>query len=151
MENSSTSASLPFVADPKRLANNKDRAMKMYNQQLRKLNQPSNAKDKDDIIESEKKLQHLGYVDFITNLPLDVQHTLQSHQVQNFIPWRAVWKGNSVSTPCRVVFDASQATASGYSLNDLLAKGRNNLNKLQEIVIRLSMHRVGIHLSLIHI
>jgi len=41
-ENSSTTASLPFIADPKRLANNKDRAMKVYNQQLRKLNHPSN-------------------------------------------------------------------------------------------------------------
>jgi len=44
-----------------------------------------------------------------------------------------------------VVFDASQATASGYSLNDLLAKGTNNLNKLQEILIRWSIHPIGFH------
>ena len=30
-------------------------------------------------------------------------------------------------------------------MNDVLAKGRNNLNKLQEIVIRWSIYRVGIH------
>lgn len=59
----------------------------------------------------------------------------QQQQIQYFISWRAVWKGNSFSTPCRIVFDASQATASGYNLNDLLAKGRNYLNKLQEILI----------------
>ena len=145
LENSSTSASLPFIADPKRLANNKEKSMKVYQQQLRKLNLPSNTKDKDDVIESESKLQQLGYVEYVNNLPPEIQYTLQNHSTQYFIPWRAVWKGNSVSTPCRIVFDASQATSSGYSLNDLLAKGRNNLNKLQEIVIRWSIHRIGIH------
>jgi len=102
--------------------------MKVYEQQLRKLSNPVNKKDKDDILQSEAKLQQLGYVDYIKNLPPDVQKYLAEHQTQNFIPWRAVWKGNSVSTPCRIVFDASQATSSGYSLNDILAKGKNNLN-----------------------
>ena len=51
VEDSTTSASLPFIADPRRLANNKDKAMKVYKQQLRKLNNPSNSKDKDDIIQ----------------------------------------------------------------------------------------------------
>ena len=51
MDNSSTIASLPFIADPlQRLANNKDRATKVYYQQLRKLNQPSSIEDKQDII-----------------------------------------------------------------------------------------------------
>ena len=53
-----------------------------------------------------------------------------------YIPWRAVWKQNSVSAPCRVVFDASQIKNTGYSLNDVIAKGRNNMNKLVEIVLR---------------
>ena len=70
---------------------------------------------------------------------------LQENPVKYFIPWCAVWKGNSISTPCRVVFDALQARSSGYSLNDILAKGRSNLNKLQEILIRWSMHRVAVH------
>ena len=58
---------------------------------------------------------------------------LQEHPVQNYIPWRAVWKENSLSTPCRVVFDASSNTGNGFSLNDILVKGRNNMNKLAEI------------------
>ena len=70
---------------------------------------------------------------------------LKASDVQNFIPWRAVWNGNSVSTPCRIVFDASQQTPSGTSLNDILAKGKNNMNKLVEIVIRWSKHRIGFH------
>ncbi|XP_066916884.1 uncharacterized protein [Clytia hemisphaerica] len=145
LETSTTTASLPFISSPNRLAANKDRAMKTFKQQLRKLNNPSNIKDKQDILDSESKLQQLNYVEYVEKLPQDVQDSLQNHPIQNFIPWRAVWKGNSVSTPCRIVFDASQATSSGYSLNDLLAKGRNNLNKLQEIIIRWSMHRVGVH------
>ena len=43
------------------------------------------------------------------------------------------------------MFDASQATDSGYSLNDILAKGRNSMNRLQEIVIRWSIHKVAYH------
>ena len=70
---------------------------------------------------------------------------LQNNKIQNFIPWRAVWKESSISTPCRVVFDASQATSSGFSLNDILAKGRNNMNKLVEIVIRWYTHKFAFH------
>ena len=73
----------------------------------------------------------MGFVEYIRNLPSDIQVMLQKNPIKYFIPWRAVWKGNFISTPCRVVFDASQATSSGYSPNDILAKGRNNLNKLQ--------------------
>ena len=94
------------------------------------MNQPGNIQDKNDIIKSENKLQQMGFVDYIRNLPSDVQVMLQENLIKYFIPWHAVWKGNSISTPCRVVFDTSQATSSGYSLNDILAKGRNNLNKL---------------------
>ena len=70
---------------------------------------------------------------------------LTKNPVQNFIPWRAVWNSNSISTPCRLVFDASQPTASGTSLNDILAKGKNNMNKLVEIVICWSTHKIGFH------
>ena len=119
--------------------------MKVYYQQLKTLNQPGNIQDKNDIIKSENKLQQMGFVKYIRNLPSDVQVMLQENPIKYFIPWRAVWKGNSISTRCRVVFDASQATSSGYSLNDILAKGRNNLNKLQEILIHWSMHRVAVH------
>ena len=71
---------------------------------------------------------------------------LRASDVQNFTPWRAVWNGNSVSKPCRIVFDASQQTPSGTSLNYILAKGgKHNMSKLVEIVIRWSKHRIGFH------
>ena len=61
---------------------------------------------------------------------------LQGHPVKNYIPWRAVRIENSLSTPCRVAFDAFSNTGSRFSLNDILVKGRNNMNKLVEIFIR---------------
>ena len=74
-----------------------------------------------------------------------MQIKLRESSLRNFIPCRAVWNANSLSTPCRIVFDASQATNSGYSLNDILAKGSNNMNKLVEIVLRWMTHHIGIH------
>lgn len=41
------------------------------------------------------------------------------------------------------MYDASQPTSFGFSLNDIIAKGRNNLNKLQKIFLRWSIHPVG--------
>ena len=140
----STIATLPFTHDPStRLAPNKHKALKTFNQQLKKLNK--NIKDKEDVMKSEEKLQNLGHVEYVKNLPATTQEYLKNHTIQNFIPWRAVWNSNSLSTPCRLVFNASQATDTGFSLNDLLAKGRNNMSKLQEILIRWSTHKIAFH------
>ena len=138
-------ASLPFISDPTtRLSNNTEKAMKVYQQQIKNLNSPINSKDKHDILESEAKLQKMGFVEYLHNLPSDVQSDLLS-KTSYIIPWRGVWKGNSISTPCRIVFVASSPTPSGYSLNDILAKGRNNLNKLQELLTRWTIHHVALH------
>ena len=142
--NQCTIASLPLMYDPEiKLSPNKNKALKVYYQQVSKLNK--HPKDKQDVIDSEKKLQQLGHVDFLKNLPSTTQQILQQSSIQNFIPWRAVWKTNSLSTPCRLVFDASQPTSSGYSLNSILAKGRNSMNKLVEIMIRWYSQKVGFH------
>ena len=50
-----TTASFPFMHNPViKLAHNKDIALKVFNQQVKKLNK--NPKDKADVIESEAKL-----------------------------------------------------------------------------------------------
>ncbi|XP_066918685.1 uncharacterized protein [Clytia hemisphaerica] len=139
-ESKVVTAKLPFIHEPSiKLSSNEDKALKIYYQQLRKLNKAENLTDKQDIILSEKKMQDLGYVDYVENLPESVQQSL-SNQLHHFIPWRAVWKPNSVSTPCRVVFDASSPTPTGNSLNDILAKGINSLNRLQDIALRWRIH-----------
>ncbi|XP_066924657.1 uncharacterized protein [Clytia hemisphaerica] len=144
LKNRISHASLPLLHNPEtKLVNNKHKALKVYFQQLRKLDkEPS---DKKDVIASEAKLQSMGYVDYVENLTPQQQQMLSNTKVVNFIPWRAVWKPNSLSTPCRIVFDASQPTDSGYSLNDILAKGTNNMNRLVEILIRWSLHHTAFH------
>ena len=133
--NQRTTASFPLMNNPSiKLASNKERALKVYNQQIKKLNQ--NIDDKKDVIVFKEKLHQLGCVDYSRNLKPEQQEMLRTSKIQNFITWRAVWNGNSISTPCRLVFDAPQPTVSGWSLNDILAKGKNNMNKLVEIVIR---------------
>ena len=66
-------------------------------------------------------------IDFVKNPSPAQQEMLRTNPIQNFIPWRAVWNGNSVSTLRHLVFDVSRATSSDASLNDLLAKGKNNI------------------------
>jgi len=144
VSNGITTAKLPLMDNPiTRLCPNRSIALKVYYQQLKRLNKYIN--EKHDVIKSEAKLQSLGYVEYLKNLPENDKLSLMANQVQNFIPWRAVWKENSTSTPCRVVFDASMPTESGYSLNDILAKGRNNMNKLVEIFLRWRTHNIGFH------
>ncbi|MEM7375647.1 MAG: hypothetical protein AAF587_44050, partial [Bacteroidota bacterium] len=142
IDNHISIATLPLMYDPTvRLVPNRDIAL--YNQQINRLSK--NLSEKDDILKSEKKLQLLGYVAYIKDLPEDQQQMLRTDPFNNLIPWRAVWKENSLSTPCRVVFDASMPTKSGYSLNDLLAKGRNNMNRLVDIFVRWRAHKVAFH------
>ena len=130
-----TSARLPVLYQPAlKLHPNRDKALKVLNQQIKKLTRYE--EDKLDVLKSEKKLQEMGHVDYVRNLSPELQKSLFDNPVKNYIPWRAVWKESSLSTPCRMVFDASQPTESGFSLNDILAKGRNNMNKLVEIFIR---------------
>ena len=127
-------AYLPFLCDPiKKLANNFNIALKSYKAQVRRLE--SKPEDKKDVLKSMDKLRSLGYVDKLKNLSDDQQSLIKSSPVSYFIPWLVAFSKNSVSTPCRPVFNASSVTASGYSLNDLLPKGRNNLNKLVQIFI----------------
>ena len=137
-------AKLPFLCDPtKKLMSNEAIAKKIYFAQIKKLN--IDPKDKDDVIAAERKLHDLGFVDYLENLNPDQRKKIFDNALKYFIPWRAVWNSNSISTPCRPVFDASHPTRSGLSLNNILAKGRNNMNKLVQILIRWLIRRCGFH------
>ena len=70
---------------------------------------------------------------------------LSVRPIQYYIPWRVVWKLCSVSTPTRMVFDATVPTATGYSLNSVLPKGKTTLNKLVEIYLRWFIYKIGFH------
>ena len=139
-----TTATLPFIEDPvTSLAPNRQEAVRVYNSQVRKLNKDPQAKA--DVLLSEKNMHQLGFVEFVKDLSDDQRKRLFAAALKYFIPWRAVWNTNSISTPCRVVFDATMPTKSGKGLNNVLAKGRNTMNRLAEIVIRWFLRRVGFH------
>ena len=140
-----TTARLPFVVDDpdSRLAPNEFEALKVYKGQVRKLNE--NLDDKMSVIESERKLQDLGFVDYFSNLTPDEQALILGEKVRYHIPWRAVFNENSVSTSCRLVFDASMGCKGGCSLNSLLAKGSNNMNNLTDMHIRWRTHVHAFH------
>ena len=115
------------------MASNRDIALKAYKAQVRKLE--SKPEDWKEILKSMEKLKTLGYIDKLSNLTREEQSLVKSSPVHYYIPWLIARSVNSVTTPCRTVFNASSVTTSGYSLNDLLSKGRNNLNKLVQIFI----------------
>ena len=75
-----TTALLPLKFNPlHKLAPNKDKALCICNQQVKKLNQ--NTQDKEDVIQSEAKLQSLENVEFVKNLTPEQQKMLAKNPV----------------------------------------------------------------------
>ena len=134
-ETRSAEARLPFLCDPeKRLVSNYGRAKKFYVNQVKTLS--SKPSDRERIIAAMKKLFTLGYATKFEDLTEQQRSRIETSPVKYYIPWIVAWSKNSLTTPVRPVFNASSPTASGYSLNDLLAKGSNNMNKLIQIMVR---------------
>ena len=137
-------AKLPFVVNPDtRLRPNDKMALKVFEAQVRNLSKKP--EDKESAILFEGKLQELGFVDYLHNLTPEQQEMILNAVLRIFIPWFIVWNENSVSTPTRIVFDASRCDSSGCSLNNLLAKGINNMNSLLAILIRWATHMYAYH------
>ena len=84
LNNRISHASLPLLHNPEtKLANNKHKALKVYFQQLRKLDkEPS---DKKYVIASEAKLQSMGYVDYVENDTTTTTDAIQ-HQSNQLHP-----------------------------------------------------------------
>ena len=81
----------------------------------------------DQIEHSHNKLRQRGFVMKLEELPAELRH--EASAAGYYIPWRTV-QSDSLSTPTRMVFDASSRTSTGNSLNCLLAKGRNMLAEM---------------------
>ena len=129
-------AELPFlepVGD--KLPNNYYTAEKILQGQIRQANKRPGAIDQ--IEASHEKLVKRGFVCKLNDLPPELKKLADSGGY--FIPWRTV-QSDSLSTPTRMVFDASSRTKSGHSLNCLLAKGRN---MLAEMLVLLFKFRFG--------
>ena len=140
------SAKLPFIVPnpDNRLLDNEQDAVKAYRNQIRRLSK--SPADKKSVVESEAKLQSLGFVDYFSNLTSEQRRKIFDACLRNFLIWLVVFNENSLSTPCRLVFDASRGTSGGGpSLNSILAKGINSMNKLIDIELRWSTHKHAFH------
>ena len=126
---------LPLLEDPAVvLGGNERNAQKIYQRWISKLHK--NPQDLKSVLKSERKLQDRGHVEVVKNLAIDVQKQIEQSSFKYFLPWRPVWNKDSLSTPCRITFDASDITDSGVSLNDILPKGINQISSLLEIIIQ---------------
>ena len=80
-------ANLPFIEKHfERLYPNKHKALAVYKAQVKKLGK--SPKDRSDVIKSERKLQDLGFVDFIEDLSADQKQKIDNSSLKNFIPLR---------------------------------------------------------------
>ena len=139
LDQSISTASLPFLFDPDvRLTSNCKFARNIFDGQVRSL--AKTPKDREAVLKSEQSWQDLGFVDYLENLPKEIQDMILKASVRYVIPWRIAWNPNSQTTPCRVVLDASACPRGGCSLNSILAKGSNNMNNLISILIRWLTH-----------
>lgn len=129
-------AELPFISDPAvHLKPNRHIAEKVFQKQLELFKKKPEFRE--DTIKSHAKLVSRGYVKTESQLSdADRQAMLKLPGPGYFIPWRIVHNEGSVSTPCRMVFDASSKTPGGESLNGVLAKGQNKLVKLHHLLMR---------------
>ena len=136
-------AKLPFILPPEKHLNpNRHIAMKVLCSQVTQANKDEQARL--DIIASHEKLRSHGHVCDATELDEEEYENLKVNPPGTYyIPWRAVHKHGSVSTPTRIVFDASAKTPQGESLNNILAKGTNTLANLNSKLLRFRLSASG--------
>jgi len=144
LDNNKVWATLPFIEDPViHLQPNRVVAEKILNSQLHLFTK--NPSMREDTLKSHKKLVDRGHVIAQAAISKESQAAMdETPGAGYFIPWRTVYKEGSLSTPCRMVFDASSKTPGGNSLNGVLAKGQNRLSKLQHLLIRFRRGRAAV-------
>ena len=127
-------ATLPFIKPPElNLKPNRYGAEKVLESQMKLVVRSEQMRQ--DVLKSFSKLADKGYFLPLSSLPGDLQKSIDQ-EGSHIIPWRVVFKEGSLSTPCRMVFDASASTPGGLCLNDCLAKGENTLIRIHDILLR---------------
>jgi hypothetical protein len=129
-------AKLPFIEDPvTNLKPNRFVAERVFKTQLELFRK--NPSMRENTVKSHQKLVDRGHVAEESKLPKALLEAIKASPDEGyFIPWRTVYNEGSLSTPCRMVFDASFKMPGGNSLNGVLAKGQNRLCKLQHLLVR---------------
>ena len=101
-------------------------ALKIYQTQCRK-----NTYVKEQIVKAHDDLVNQGFMKKIDELTPEQQSIIKTAGFKHYMPWRTAEKPESLSTPYRLVVDASIT-----GLNEILAKGENKMTKMNHILIR---------------
>ena len=125
---------LPFIKEPVTNLKKKHRgkgdnyaqAYRIYQTQCRK---PETVKA--EIRKAHQGLVEKGFLTRFDDLDQAQRDIIDNAGFQHAMPWRVVQKPDSISTPYRMVVDASCT-----GLNDLLAKGTNRMQKIHSVMIR---------------
>ena len=141
--------SLP-VRGPERdfLSTNRDRALTVLNQQCKKYHKDDEIKEV--AIKAFKKLFDNGHAALVEDVDEETKSLFIEKDPQYFIPWRLVFKPDSLSTPCRAVLDGSSRTkfridgSAGRCLNDLVVKGKITTINLVKMVLRFRIGRFAV-------
>jgi len=122
---------LPFIKAPIGLHEywgsntNYRQAYAILQQQLRN---PKEARE--DLCKFLADIHGKGFCQKLSTLPEEIQEEVMNAVTRHFFPWRGVWKGSSITTPCRMVVDPLVS-----HLNEFLAKGKNQLQNLQSLLL----------------
>ncbi|XP_050535103.1 uncharacterized protein LOC126902121 [Daktulosphaira vitifoliae] len=120
---------LPLKNDIEQLGESKSMAMRRFLSIENKLRNNLNLRE--------------SYVEFM-NEYAQLNHMEESeieHQKSYYMPHHAVVRDQSATTQTRVVFDASAASSTGVSLNQLLMKGPVIQDELVNILARFRVHK----------
>ncbi|XP_050303785.1 uncharacterized protein LOC126741423 [Anthonomus grandis grandis] len=126
----------PFLEEDKdRLGNSKITALKRFNSLEKRLNR--NETLRNQYIEFMENYESLGHMTLKGTLDTDNSIDNRSY----FLPHTAVLRDSSLTTKCRVVFDASAKTNTNISLNDIILAGPTIQEDLFSILLRLRLRK----------
>ncbi|KAL4083194.1 hypothetical protein QTP88_028524 [Uroleucon formosanum] len=123
---------LPFKENPINIGRSKAIALKRFMSNENRLR--VNPKLKEAYLQFINEYIELGHME-------QVSDNNENDKPVYYIPHHAVLRDNSLTTKLRVVFDASCATDTGKSLNDILLKGPSIQDDLINIISRFRTHK----------
>lgn len=125
--------STPFKRSIENLGNSRDIALSRFYSLERKLDKIADLKSEYSKFMTE--FENLGYMTAIQDSKPKISFN------SYYLPHHAVLRNDSVTTKCRVVFNASQKTDSGLSLNDVQFTGPILQNDIFSILLRFRKYR----------
>ena len=122
--------------------------MKVYKKMCDKASKDPTTKV--EIIAAVEKLFRTGQALYLSDVEPERLEKFIHKEIQHYLPWRVVYKPDSLTTSVRQVFDASTNTrrradgTGGRSLNDMLCKGRIKSMNLLRMMIRFSIGKFAL-------